>query len=120
MLPVTNVVPSGTVSFTVTSAGAVPVLLSIVIIYVISCPATTFPFAGSAVFVNLTSDLFTVSVTSSVGVPSTIAVFLITFVKLPPVNSFTVTSKLNVVSPYAGTFTVIPLANWSAPKLAVS
>ena len=119
MLPVTNVVPAGTVSFTVTSAGAVPLLLSNVIIYVISCPSTTFPSAGSAVFVNLTSDLFTVSVTSSVGVPSTVAVFVITFVN-PSVNSSTVTSKLKAVSPYAGTFTVIPLAKSSSPKLAVS
>ena len=119
-LPVTNVVPAGTVSFTVTSAGAVPLLLSNVIIYVISCPATTLlPLAGSAVFVNLTSDLFTVSVTSSVGVPSTVAVFVITFVN-PSVNSSTVTSKLKAVSPYAGTFTVIPLAKSSSPKLAVS
>ena len=36
ILPSTNVVPAGIVSFTVTSVGAVPLLLSNVIIYVIS------------------------------------------------------------------------------------
>ena len=40
-LPSTNVVSSGIVSFTVTVSGAVPLLLSNVIIYVICCPATT-------------------------------------------------------------------------------
>ena len=107
-LPSTNVVPAGIVSFTVTVSGAVPVLLSSVIIYVISCPATTFPSAGSAVLCTSTFGLFTVSVVSPVGVPSTVAVFLISFVKLPSVNSFTVTSKLNVDSLLASTGTLIP------------
>ena len=56
--------------------------------------------------------MFTVSVTSSVSSPSTVAVFLITllkFSKSAPCNGFTVTSKLTVVVPSAGTFTCIPL-----------
>ena len=73
-----------------------------------------FPLAGSDDLLNLTSDLFTVSVTSFVSVPSTVAVFLITFVKLPSVNSSTVTSKLRVDSPLADTGTVIPLTNVSS------
>ena len=108
MLPGTNVVPAGTVSFTVTVSGAVPVLLSNVIIYVISCPSTTFPSAGSAVLCACTFGLLTVFVVSPVGVPSTVAVFLISLVKLPSVNSFTVTSKLNVDSSLASTGTLIP------------
>ena len=108
-LPSTNVVPSGIVSFTVTVSGAVPLLLSNVIIYVICCPATTFPSAGSAVLCASTFGLFTVSVVSSVGSPSTYAVFLIVSVYVFSANSSTVTSKLTVAVPYSGTVTVIPL-----------
>ena len=77
MLPFTNVVPSGILSFTFTIVGAVPVLLSSVMQYVISCPAITFPFAGLADLLISIFGLFTVSSTSFVGVPSTVAVFLI-------------------------------------------
>ena len=72
MLPSTNVVPSGISSFTVTVSGAVPRLLSIVIIYVISSSVVTFvPLAGSDVLCASTFGLFTSSVVSPVGVPST-------------------------------------------------
>ena len=66
-------------------------------------------FSVSDVLLNTNFDLFTVSVTSSVSSPSTVAVFLITFVKSSPSNGFTVTSKLTVVSLCAPTFTSIPL-----------
>ena len=76
MLPSIKFVPAGIVSFTVTVSGAVPVELSSVIIYVISSPASTFaPLSGTEVLLNLTFGLFTVSVTSSVGISSTVAIF---------------------------------------------
>ena len=108
-LPLIKLVPVGTVSFTVTSAGAVPVLLSNVIVYVIVCPSTTFPFAGTAVLCAITFALFTVLVISPVGFPSTVAVFLISLVKLSPCKGLTVTSKLMLAFPCAGIFTSIPL-----------
>ena len=109
ILPSTNVVPVGMLSFTITVSGAVPFVLSNVIVYVISFPTfTLLPVAGSDVLLTSTFGLFTVSVTSSVGVPSTIAVFPISFLNSPSVSSFTVTSKLNVPSPLSATGTVIP------------
>ena len=99
-------------SFTTTVAGAFPVLLSNVIIYVISLFAVTvLPASGIEDLLYFTSALFTVSVTSFVWLSSTKAVFnisLLKFAKSSPSNGSTVTSKLTVVSPYSGTFTVIP------------
>ena len=99
-------------SFTTTVAGAFPVLLSNVIIYVISLFAVTvLPDAGIEDLLCFTSALFTVSVTSFVSSSSTVAVFLNTFVKATkssPSNGFTVTSKLTSAVPCSGTFTVIP------------
>ena len=121
MLPSTNVVPVGIVSCTVTVVGAVPVLLSSVMQYVISSSVVTFvPLAGLADLLISTFGLFTVSVISVVGVPSTVAVFLIVLSNVSAGSSSTVTSKLSVAFPYAGTFTVIPLAKLLAPKFVVS
>ena len=117
ILPGINVVPVGMLSFTTTVAGAFPVLLSNVIIYVISLFAVTvLPASGIEDLLYFTSALFTVSVTSFVGLSSTKAVFnisLLKFAKSSPSNGFTVTSKLTVAVPtvapsFAGTFTVIP------------
>ena len=122
ILPASNVVSSGILSFTIVVAGAVPSLLKF-IVYVIFSPFFTFDIvssvlpSGSDVFVNTNFDLFTVSVTSSVSSPSTVAVFLNTFVnvsKSSPCNGSTVTSKLKLTVPavsptFAGTFTCIPL-----------
>ena len=84
MLPSTNVVPSGTVSFTVTVVGAVPVELSSVIVYVIVFPTfTSVPLAGSAVLLGITFGLFTVSTTVSVSTSFTVAVFVISLSNTP-------------------------------------
>ena len=77
IVPVSNVVPTGTLSFTVTSAGAVPSFVRF-IVYVILSPAfTVLPLAGTDVLLYFTSDLFTTSFTGSVFSPSTTAVFSI-------------------------------------------
>ena len=117
MLPCTNVVPAGIVSFTVTVSGAVPLLLSNVIIYVISCPSTTFPFAGFAVLCACTFGLFTVFVVSPVGVPSTVAVFFISFVNVFSFNSSTATSNVTSLLEYGCTFTVIPLLKFPSSSV---
>ena len=115
MLFSTNVVPSGILSLTFNVIGAVPSVFSNTITYLISSFAVTVsPLAGSDVLPILTCALFTSFATSFVGVSSTKAVFLIVASYFPSGRSFTVTSKLSVSSPYSGTFTVIPLANWSA------
>ena len=60
ILPLTNVVPVGMLSFTSTVAGAEPVLLFNVIVYVIVSPAsTTLPELGLDVLLNVTFGLFT-------------------------------------------------------------
>ena len=103
-------VPVGILSFTITVSGAVPWLLSNVIVYVIVSPASTvLPELGLDDLLICTFGLFTVSVTSFVDVPSTVAVLLIVLEYVPDVKVFTVTAKLNVAEPLAGTFTVIPL-----------
>src|SRR5699024_4175009 len=67
ILPGTNVVPVGMLSFTTTVAGAFPVLLSNVIMYVISLFAVTvLPDSGIEDLLYFTSAFFTVSVTSFV------------------------------------------------------
>ena len=110
MLSSTNVVPSGTLSFTFTVVGAVPVLLFRVIRYVIVSPTITcsFPVDVKASFLIETCGFLTVSVTVSVGILFTVAVFVISFCNVSPSSSFTVTSKLKTVLPSAGTFSVIP------------
>ena len=94
----------GMLSFTTTVAGAFPVLLSNVIMYVISLFAVTvLPASGIEDLLYFTSALFTVSVTSFVGLSSTKAVFnisLLKFAKSSPSNGFTVTSKLTVAVPW--------------------
>ena len=117
MLPLINVVPVGTESFTVTVSGAVPLLLSSVIMYVISCPSITFPSAGSAVLCAFTFGLFTVFVSSPVGSPSTIAVLFISFVNVSASSSSTVTSNVTSLFEYGCTFTVIPLVKF--PSISV-
>ena len=103
MLPSTNSVPSGIVSFTIAVVGAVPLLLSNVIVYVISSFTFTFsPLVGSEDLYAIKSALFTTVVTSFVGFSFTVAVFAISFLKFTkssPSNGFTVTSKLTVVIP---------------------
>ena len=117
ILPSSNVVPSGILSFTFTVDGAVP-LFDRFIVYVILSPAfTLLPLAGSDVLLYVTSDLFTVSVTSFVSSPSTTAVFLICFTNSPSGNSSTVTWKLMLAVPapasvLPGTFTCIPLSKF--------
>ena len=114
MLFCTNVVPVGTVSATTAFVGAVPWLLSNVIVYVIMSPTFTSDFScGSASFQNFKSDLFTVFVTGPIASPSTYAVLLNCFVNISPSNSFTVTVKLTVISCCAGTLTVIPSFKFS-------
>ena len=108
ILPSTNVVPVGIVSFTIAVSGAVPSFLT-VIVYVISSPASTVsPLGGTDVFSPFTSALFTISVTGSVGSLSTTAVFTIFFLNSPSGRASTVTSKLNVISPLAFTNSCIP------------
>ena len=109
ILPYTNDVPVGMLSFTITVAGAVPLLLSSVIVYVIiSSFSTILPELGLAVLLNVTFGLLTIVCTWLVDVPSTVPVFVILFVYSYCSKSSTVTSKLNVDDPFAGTFTVIP------------
>ena len=84
------------------------------------------PVAGSDVLLYVTSDLFTVSVTSFVSSPSTVAVFLICFTNSPSASGFTVTWKLMLAVPacsslvLAGTFTCIPLAKLSCVNSVLS
>ena len=112
---VTNVVPSGTLSFTFTVVGAVPVLLSKVIVYVIvSFCFTSTSLVGFDVLLGITFGLFTVFVTVFVSVEFTLAVFSIVFSNIPFAKVFTVTLKLKVVLPCAGTSTAIPLFKSSA------
>ena len=109
ILPSTKLVPSGASSTTFAIVGAVPSLLSNVIVYVISSFSfTSAPACGSADFVNLRSALFTTFNVSFVSIPSTVALFLISFVNNPSANSSTVTSKVTVVIDCLSTFTVIP------------
>ena len=97
ILPVINVVPVGTVSFTFTVVGAVPLLLSNVIVYVISCPNTTFSVVGLADLLISTFGFFTSVVTSSVvPVSSIIAAFFISLSKLFAGSSSTVTSNVTI------------------------
>ena len=112
MLPAIKLVPVGTVSFTFTVVGAVPVLLSSLIVYVIISFCFTSTFAGLASLLGITFGLFTSIVTVFVSVPSTFAVFVNSFS-----NTFsklsTVTSNEIVVCP-TGTFTVIPFFRFSS------
>ena len=93
-------------------------------VYVISSSTfTVLPVTGFADLLYFRSDLFTTVVTSFVGSSGLsglsgflfiVAVLAICFVNASPSNSFTVTSKLTVVSPgvfssvLAGTVTLIP------------
>ena len=96
-------------SFTITVAGAVPSLLSNVIVYVMVSPfSTVLPELGLEALLISTFGLFTIVCTSLVDMSSTTPVFLIIFVYSYCPKSSTVTSKLNVDDPFAGTFTVIP------------
>ena len=111
MLSSTNVVPSGIVSFTVTSFAKSPSFL-IVIVYVIFSPSTTYanPFSVSADLLPEIIDSTYVCVISFVGSSSTVAMFLI---GVPFSMSFTVTlNSTFFVSPtFKSTF--IPLAKSS-------
>ena len=103
-------VPSGISSITVTVSGAVPLLLSKVIVYVISWSfITSSPDGGFADLLIWTSGLFTVVSTVFVASSSTVAWFVIVFVNSFCPRLFTVTSKLKLAFPLAGTFIVIPL-----------
>ena len=105
----TYVVPVGIESCTFTVVGAVPVLLSNVIVYVITSFNSTFcPDGGFADFVNLRSALFTMFDTWFVELPSTVAWFVKVLLRVSPSNGSTVTSNEIVVFPLAGTSTSIP------------
>ena len=95
--------------------------------YVISSPASTVsPLGGTDVFSPFTSALFTFSSTGFVSVPSTTAVFIMSFVNVSSGKTFTVTSKLNSAVPawstlvLAGTSTGIPSLKSSASKSVLS
>ena len=105
----TYVVPVGIGSFTVTVSGAVPLLLSNFIVYVICWSfITSSPDGGFEALLICTSGLFTVVVTLFVLLLSTVAWFVIVFVNSFCAKLFTLTSKLKLTCPFAGTFTVIP------------
>ena len=112
ILPSSNVVPLGTVSFTFTLVGAVPRLLSNLIVYVILSPAFTSVPALSDSLVTITFGLFTVSCTEFVFTSFTVAVFEICFSNVPSGNVFTLTWKVKVVCPRAGTSTSIPFCKF--------
>ena len=77
MLPGTNVVPSGIVSFTVVVPSVLPSFL-IVIVYVIESFAVRLvPSSGSASFTAVICGLYTSTLTSFVGSSSTTAPFTI-------------------------------------------
>ena len=96
-------------SFTITVVGAVPSLLSNVIVYVMVSPfSTVLPELGLEALLISTFGLFTIVCTSFVSSPSTVAVFLNVFEYSYVPSSSTVTSKLKVAVSRAGTFTVIP------------
>ena len=122
-------------SFTNTSAGAFPFVLSRFIVYVISSPSfTVSPSSALAVLLNFRSAFFISVVVSFVGsslsswssgssgVLSTVAVFSIVPSKMSPSNLFTVTSKLSSVFPgvsafsLAGTSRRIPLPKSASPS----
>ena len=69
---------------------------------------TSFPLSGSDSFVAVMFGLCISSVTSFVSLPSTTAIFSIVPSYVSAGKSFTVTLKLTVVSPLAGTVTSIP------------
>ena len=118
MLPSTKLVPSGILSFTTNVLGAFPSVFSSTITYLISFPAVTVsPLAGSDVFPILTCALFTVSVVSFVGVPSTVAVFFMSFVNVSGSSSSTVTSNVISLLEYGCTFTVIPLLKFPSSSV---
>ena len=112
ILSSTNVVPVGTSSLTIAVVGAVPLLLSNVIVYVISSSIfTSAPSCGSAVFVNSRLGLCTSIVSSFVGSSSTYAVFIIVLSNTSSPNSSTVTTKVTVSVEFLSTFTSIPVSN---------
>ena len=76
MLPSSNVVPVGTVSFNVILPGAVPSFLNL-IVYVILSPVVTVSPAVSASFIAVICGLYTSTLTSFVGSSSTTAPFTI-------------------------------------------
>ena len=100
-------------SCTVTVVGAVPLLLSNLIVYVIISPCFTSVPAGLASFEATTFGLFTVIFSVFVLVSFTVAVFEISFSNIFSANSSTVTSNERVVCPNAGTSTSIPSFNSS-------
>ena len=99
----TSVVPSGASSFTIAFPSTSPVF-STVIVYLMFSPA--FTVSLSAFFVNVITGFFV----SSVSFPSTVALFFI----VPFASSFTVTTKLTSVFPFAGTPISIPSFKFSA------
>ena len=117
ILPVTNVVPAGIVSFTTASPATLPLFVT-VIVYSISSPTTTADLFE--VFSLSIIGLYTVTSDGFVGVSPTKAMFSITL--LSPSNSFIVTSNVSsFVSPgfISTLFQIIVLFSiliFSAPK----
>ena len=77
MLPFTKLVPVGIVSFIITSPGAVPWFVNLIVYVIVFPDVTSKPLAGSDSFVAVMFGLCTSSVTSFVSVPFTVAVLLI-------------------------------------------
>ena len=128
MLPSTNVVPSGILSFTSTSAGAVPFVLSKFIVYVISSPSFTVSPSSALATLFASKSAFFISVSvsfvgssglsGSSGFLFIVAVFTIVPSNVSPSSSSTVTSKLSSTFPavssfsLAGTSSLIPSAKF--------
>ena len=74
---------------------------------------TSVPSAGTDDLLGITFGLFTVLVTVFVSFSFTFAVFDISFSNIPLSNVLTVTLKLKVVLPCAGTSTSIPSLKFS-------
>ena len=102
MLPSTNVVPSGTVSFITAVPAAVPLFVAVIVYSICSPTATAVLFD---VFSELITGSWYVVSVSSVGSSFTFAWFLIT---VPSLKSPTFTWNVSFTSPCAGTFTNIP------------
>ena len=102
MLPSTNVVPVGTVSFITASPAAVPLFVAVIVYSICSPTATAVLFD---VFSELITGSWYVVSVSSVGSSFTFAWFLIT---VPSLKSPTFTWNVSFTSPCAGTFTNIP------------
>ena len=108
MLPSTNVVPAGIVSFTVTLPSLVPSFLTF-ILYVISSPSTTLlPLDGALSLCAVIFGFVTFVVTLFVSSLSTVAWFSNTLLYTSFANVSTIPANVTSTLPFAGTSTGIP------------